>query len=82
MVVMLIILRELHNDNIWKLLAVAAIGAATVTAITPIFHWLSRREQKDRLNEVEMIDEEIANLKERIATLERRKQDIVGTKTT
>jgi hypothetical protein len=74
-----VILNEPRNQWFWKLLAIAAIGAAAMTVLTPIFHWLSRHDVKAAQQpgaEVESIDEEIARLKARIGDLEKQKQDL------
>ena len=80
LIVSMILANSSGGEGIWKLLAVTAIGAASMTVLTPIFHWLSRHDPRetelDPAARVQSIDEEIDKLKARIEELERQKQQI------
>jgi len=64
-----IILFESDSEGVFRLLGVAAIVDAALTVIVPVFHRLSRGEQRSTAS----IDAEIARLRARIAELEAEK---------
>jgi hypothetical protein len=68
------------GEGVWKLLAITAIGAASITVLTPIFHWLSRHDLAETVSDPDarrrLIDDEIATLKARIVDLEKQKQEM------
>jgi hypothetical protein len=64
----------------FRLLAVAAIFDAAITILVPVFHWLSRTTKgtrsgatADAATRRESIDQEIAQLKQRLVELERER---------
>ena len=61
-----IVLFEAEGDGIFRLLGVAAIVDAALTVLVPVFHRLSRGEDRSAAS----IDAEIARLRARIAELE------------
>jgi hypothetical protein len=78
--IVLLILTEFHGTGMFQLLGVAAIIDAAVTVLIPIFHWLSRVEfvpenRSTHQASPESGESEIAHLKQRIAELERKKQE-------
>jgi hypothetical protein len=79
-IVAMILADERGGEGVWKLLAVMAIGAASITVLTPIFHWLSRHDLAETVSDPVArrlkIEEEIATLKARIVDLEKQKQEI------
>ena len=79
-IVAMILIDERGGEGVWKLLAVTAIGAASITVLTPIFHWLSRHDLAETVSDPDarrrLIDDEIATLKARIVDLEKQKQEM------
>jgi hypothetical protein len=76
----MILADEHGGEGVWKLLAVMAIGAASITVLTPIFHWLSRNDLAETISDPvarrQKIEDEIATLKSRIVDLEKQKERI------
>ena len=79
-IVAMILANERGGESVWKVLAIMAIGAASLTVLTPIFHWLSRHDLAETVSDPDarrrFIDDEIATLKARIVDLEQQKREI------
>ncbi len=78
--IVLIMLTEYHGSGMVQLLWVGTIIDSAVTVLVPIFHWLSRVEvvpenRSTHQASPESGESEIAHLKQRIAELERKKQE-------
>lgn len=64
------------SDLVSRIIGVLSILIASITVITPVFHKLSRDEDK---SEVEMIDAEIERLRSRIIELEAEKAQLANS---
>jgi hypothetical protein len=60
-----------EGDLTFRILGVLSIAVSALTIIIPVFHKLS-----EKLNEVDLINEEIEKLKTKISELEKRKEKI------
>jgi hypothetical protein len=78
LMVIWVIIKDPHAQWVWKMLGVTGIGVASMTVLTPIFHWLSRHDvaatESASTSRLDLIDEEIAKLHARILDLEQQKQ--------
>jgi hypothetical protein len=77
--IVLLVWSELHGTGMFQLLGVAAIIDAAITILIPIFHWLSRAPLAPaapslRPRTAEAADAAIAQLRARIAELEKQKE--------
>lgn len=78
-VIALLILAEFEGDDgfVLRIIGVLSVIAASLTVMIPIFHRLSRADfVAPEIPSITKIDEEIANLKTRIAYLEKQRDDI------
>ena len=81
----IIIIGEIDNDKMWRFVAAASIVDAALTLVIPLLHRISRTGD-DRTEtmtapeerNVAAIDQEIAQLKKRIAALEKLRSEIAG----
>lgn len=71
---------ESSGDLVARIIGVLSIVIAALTIMTPVFHWLSRRSLANAVEQtpgqvttIADIDAEIAQLRERIDELERKK---------
>jgi hypothetical protein len=77
--IVLLIVTDPHGTGMFQLLGVAAIIDAAITILIPVFHWLSRSElapdkQDLQHTSLDSAEREIAQLKARIAQLEKKLQ--------
>jgi len=64
---------ESSSDMVARVIGVLSILIASLTVMTPVFHWLSRKTIETATN----IDSEIAQLRAKIEELERRRAELV-----
>ena len=82
---MAIILAEVGEERVFRFVAALSIGAAALSLVIPLLHRISKRDvQQDGLTSVldersiASIDEQIAELRQRIAHLEELRAQIAG----
>ena len=76
---------EIDNDPIWRVVATLSIIGAALTLIIPILHRLGRTEQEGAALRMPLeernlatIDEEIARTKSRLHELEKLRREVAG----
>jgi hypothetical protein len=81
-IMLAIVWGELHSMEVYQVLGVAAIFDAAVTIVVPVLHRLSAIEgdallQNDPFHRQRLLEEEISQLKVRLADLERARIELV-----
>jgi hypothetical protein len=78
-IILLLIWTETDPSDGWvaRLMGVLSIVIGALTVVTPILHWLSRETFESKEETVQEIEAEITRLKDELARLETRREEIL-----